>query len=124
MAERLLQVVNNSGKPAFEVTVGGKARVYTPEAIGALILGRMKDIAEQFFKRKVTRAVLAVPGAYRPTLCAPLRCHPSSLMYTHVCAQWSLTSNNVRRLTQRPHQWVSRRLQWCVSLAPCHTPFD
>lgn len=41
----------------------GEARVYTPEAIGALMLGRMKDIAEQFFKRKVTRAVLAVPGA-------------------------------------------------------------
>ena len=94
------QVVNNSGRPAFEVTVGGKARVYTPEAIGALMLGRMKDIAEQFFKRKVTRAVLAVPGAYRPTLCTP----PLSSFLTRAFAQWSLTSNNVRRLKQRLHQ--------------------
>lgn len=58
----LEKIVNASGKPAFQVTLQGKEKIYTPEDISSILLSKMKAIAEQSFKRKVTRAVLAVPG--------------------------------------------------------------
>lgn len=57
-------VVNNDGKPAVRVTVGGKEKVFTPEEISGMILGKMKQIAEDYLGKKVTHAVVTVPAYF------------------------------------------------------------
>lgn len=39
-------------KPVVEVDVGGQARQFSPEEVSAMILGRMKDIAEGYLGQK------------------------------------------------------------------------
>ncbi|SCV99538.1 LAFE_0A05358g1_1 [Lachancea fermentati] len=57
-------VVNKSGKPAVQVTVKGEEKTFTPEEVSAMILGKMKQIAEDYLGKKVTHAVVTVPAYF------------------------------------------------------------
>ncbi|KAG0671367.1 ATPase with role in protein import into the ER, partial [Maudiozyma exigua] len=57
-------VINKGGKPAVEVTVKGEQKQFTPEEISGMILGKMKQIAEDYLGNKVTHAVVTVPAYF------------------------------------------------------------
>ncbi|RMD43432.1 hypothetical protein DV735_g1780, partial [Chaetothyriales sp. CBS 134920] len=57
-------VVNKGGKPQVSVEVGGKDKNFTPEEISAMVLGKMKDVAEAYLGKKVTHAVVTVPAYF------------------------------------------------------------
>ncbi|CAI4555552.1 AIS_HP2_G0027810.mRNA.1.CDS.1 [Saccharomyces cerevisiae] len=57
-------VVNKDGKTAVEVSVKGEKKVFTPEEISGMILGKMKQIAEDYLGTKVTHAVVTVPAYF------------------------------------------------------------
>ncbi|AQZ12988.1 KAR2 (YJL034W) [Zygosaccharomyces parabailii] len=58
------KVIDNKGKPAVEVTVKGEERIFTPEEISGMVLGKMKQIAEDYLGKKVTHAVVTVPAYF------------------------------------------------------------
>jgi len=57
-------VSGSSGNPEVVIDVGGKTSNYTPEQISAMILGYMKETAEAFLGKKVSRAVITVPAYF------------------------------------------------------------
>ncbi|EWC46399.1 glucose-regulated-like protein [Drechslerella stenobrocha 248] len=57
-------VINKDGKPAIKVEVSGEARTFTPEEISAMVLAKMKEIAEAYLGKKVTHAVVTVPAYF------------------------------------------------------------
>ena len=57
-------VVERDGKPSVAVDVKGKATTFTPEEISAMILGKMKDVAEAYLGHTVTNAVVTVPAYF------------------------------------------------------------
>ena len=57
-------IVNKDGKPSVAVNVSGSKRNFTPEEVSAMILGKMKDIAESYLGKKVTHAVVTVPAYF------------------------------------------------------------
>ncbi|OQV13150.1 78 kDa glucose-regulated protein [Hypsibius exemplaris] len=58
------KVVNKGGKPNVQVTVQGAQKVFTPEEISAMILGKMKEVAEAYLGKTVTHAVVTVPAYF------------------------------------------------------------
>ncbi|KAK6195268.1 hypothetical protein SNE40_000736 [Patella caerulea] len=58
------KIVNKNGKPHIKVTVKGQERIFAPEEISAMVLGKMKAIAEDYLGKKVTRAVVTVPAYF------------------------------------------------------------
>ncbi|KAM7206796.1 glucose-regulated protein [Rhypophila sp. PSN 637] len=51
--------------PTVEVDIGdGKMKQFTPEEISAMILGKMKDVAESYLGEKVKNAVVTVPAYF------------------------------------------------------------
>ncbi|KAK1840664.1 78 kda glucose-regulated protein precursor [Colletotrichum chrysophilum] len=58
------KVVEKDGKPVVKVEVGGSPKTYTPEEISAMILGKMKEVAESYLGKKVTHAVVTVPAYF------------------------------------------------------------
>lgn len=58
------KVVDRNGQPAVEVEFGGEDKVFTPEEISAMILGKMKQIAEDYLGKPVTHAVVTVPAYF------------------------------------------------------------
>ena len=57
-------VAGANGNPEIVITVGDKTTNYTPEQISAMILGYMKETAEEFLGKKVSRAVITVPAYF------------------------------------------------------------
>jgi len=57
-------IANKDGKPYIEVDVKGARKMYSPEEISAMILGKMKEIAEAFLGRKIANAVVTVPAYF------------------------------------------------------------
>lgn len=58
-------VVDNDGKPLVKVNVSsGDEKVFTPEEISGMILGKMKSIAEDYLGKTVTHAVVTVPAYF------------------------------------------------------------
>ncbi|KAJ3156624.1 ATPase with role in protein import into the ER [Geranomyces michiganensis] len=57
-------VVNMDSKPAFQVQVKGDGKTLTPEEVSAMVLQKMKNIAEEYLGEKVTRAVITVPAYF------------------------------------------------------------
>ena len=53
-----------NGNPEVIIDIGGKTSKYTPEQISAMILGYMKETAEAFLGKKVSRAVITVPAYF------------------------------------------------------------
>lgn len=56
------KLIEKSGKPAIQVSVKGDNKVFTPEEVSAMILGKMKETAEAYLGHKVTHAVVTVPA--------------------------------------------------------------
>jgi len=57
-------IKDKGGKPYVEVEVKGTRKQYSPEEISAMILGKMKEIAEQFLGKKIANAVVTVPAYF------------------------------------------------------------
>lgn len=58
-------VVNKGGKPYVKVRVqGGEDKTLSPEEISAMILVKMKEIAEAYLGRDVKHAVITVPAYF------------------------------------------------------------
>jgi endoplasmic reticulum chaperone BiP len=58
------KVVERDGKPSVAVDVKGKATTFTPEEISAMVLGKMKDVAEAYLGHTVKNAVVTVPAYF------------------------------------------------------------
>lgn len=56
------KVVNKDGMPYIQVKVKGETKVFSPEEISAMVLGKMKETAEQYLGKKIKDAVVTVPG--------------------------------------------------------------
>ena len=58
------QVVDVKNKPHFQVAVGDDTRTLAPEEVSAMVLGKMKEIAEAFVGSTITKAVVTVPAYF------------------------------------------------------------
>ncbi|KAL9099443.1 MAG: hypothetical protein Q9163_005055 [Psora crenata] len=58
------RVTNQHDKPAVTVEVNGKDRSFTPEEISAMVLGKMRDVAESYLGKPVKNAVVTVPAYF------------------------------------------------------------
>ncbi|OJK02331.1 Hsp70 family ATPase KAR2 [Aspergillus aculeatinus CBS 121060] len=58
------KVVNKDGKPVVKVEVNQTPKILTPEEVSAMVLGKMKEIAEGYLGKKVTHAVVTVPAYF------------------------------------------------------------
>jgi len=57
-------VVNKDDKPYVEVTIDGKPRQFAPEEVSAMILVKMKEIAEAYLGHSISNAVVTVPAYF------------------------------------------------------------
>ncbi|CAN1261815.1 Luminal-binding protein [Linum perenne] len=59
-------VVNRDGKAyvELEVKTGGEVKAFSPEEISAMVLGKMKETAESYLGKPVSRAVVTVPAYF------------------------------------------------------------
>lgn len=58
------KILNRDGRPVIEVSYKGEKRQFTPEEISAMVLGKMKQIAEDYLGKEVTHAVVTVPAYF------------------------------------------------------------
>ncbi|KAM7469667.1 hypothetical protein LguiA_007850 [Lonicera macranthoides] len=59
------KIVDKEGKPYIEVKIkDGEVKVFSPEEISAMILGKMKEIAESYLGKKIKDAVVTVPAYF------------------------------------------------------------
>ena len=61
------KVVDQGGKPKFEVTHGDETKILSPEEIGSMVLGKMKAVAESYLGTEVKDAVITVPAYFNDT---------------------------------------------------------
>lgn len=57
-------VVEKNKKPSIQVKVKGEDKMFTPEEISAMVLGKMKEVAEAYLGHKVEKAVVTVPAYF------------------------------------------------------------
>ena len=58
------KIVSKDDKPHIEVSLEGKARQFAPEEVSAMILVKMKEIAEAYLGHTVGHAVVTVPAYF------------------------------------------------------------
>uniref|UniRef100_A0A914VP86 Endoplasmic reticulum chaperone BIP n=1 Tax=Plectus sambesii TaxID=2011161 RepID=A0A914VP86_9BILA len=58
------KVVDRDNKPYVQVKVGNKDKEFSPEEISAMVLGKMKEIAEAYLGESVSHAVVTVPAYF------------------------------------------------------------
>jgi len=58
------KIVEREGKPFIQVKVKGEDTVFAPEELSAMILGKMKEVAEAKLGRTVTHAVVTCPAYF------------------------------------------------------------
>ncbi|CAF1498726.1 unnamed protein product, partial [Rotaria sp. Silwood1] len=58
------KVINEGGKPKILVEYKKQVQCFTPEEIFSMLLTKMKEIAETYFGKKVTEAVISVPSYF------------------------------------------------------------
>jgi heat shock protein 5 len=58
------KIIEREGKPYIEVTFKGEKKIFSPEEISAMILGRMKETAENYLGREVKNAVVTCPAYF------------------------------------------------------------
>jgi len=57
-------IISKDDKPYVEVTLGGKKKQFSPEEVSAMILSKMKEIAETYLGHEVNNAVVTVPAYF------------------------------------------------------------
>merc|ERR1711871_1144118 len=57
-------VKKKGGKPAIQVQVGDETKTFYPEEISAMVLQKMRSIAETYLEDKVEHAVVTVPAYF------------------------------------------------------------
>jgi heat shock protein 5 len=58
------KVINKSNKPHVQVAVEGAQKTFAPEEISAMVLGKMKEIAEAYLGKELKNAVVTVPAYF------------------------------------------------------------
>lgn len=58
------KVINRNNKPHVQVNIGDQEKVFAAEEISAMVLGKMRDVAEAYLGKKVTHAVVTVPAYF------------------------------------------------------------
>lgn len=58
------QVIEKNKKPHVRVNVKGEHKTFAAEEISAMVLSKMKEIAEAYLGKKVTHAVVTVPAYF------------------------------------------------------------
>jgi heat shock protein 5 len=58
------KLVPKNGKPFIQVQVKGEEKVMAPEEVSAMVLTKMKEIAESYLGKKVKHAVITVPAYF------------------------------------------------------------
>lgn len=58
------RVINKNEKPSFRVTYKGEPKEFSPEEISAMILGKMKSVAEAYVGSDVKDCVITVPAYF------------------------------------------------------------
>eukprot|EP01098_Paradermamoeba_levis_P004990 TRINITY_DN211_c0_g1_i1.p1 TRINITY_DN211_c0_g1~~TRINITY_DN211_c0_g1_i1.p1 ORF type:complete len:697 (-),score=313.16 TRINITY_DN211_c0_g1_i1:124-2109(-) len=58
------KIVQKDSKPYVRVNVKGEDKTFSPEEVSAMILQKMKEIAEAYLGTKVTHAVVTVPAYF------------------------------------------------------------
>ena len=58
------KVINKSGQPRVSVDVDGSEKTFTPEEVSAMILSKMREVAEGYLGEKVSNAVVTVPAYF------------------------------------------------------------
>jgi len=57
-------VTNKNGRPYIEVTVNGEKKQFAPEEISAMVLKKMRSIAEAVLDEEIKHAVVTVPAYF------------------------------------------------------------
>jgi heat shock protein 5 len=57
-------VVDKNTKPNIKIKSGDEEKLFAPEEISAMVLTKMKEIAEAYLGKKVTHAVVTVPAYF------------------------------------------------------------
>ncbi|KAL4218625.1 Endoplasmic reticulum chaperone BiP [Mactra antiquata] len=58
------KVVNKNNKPHVEAQVKGQKKLFAPEEISAMVLGKMKEVAEDYLGETIKNAVVTVPAYF------------------------------------------------------------
>jgi len=58
------KIVDKNGRPYIEVTVNGEQKAFAPEEVSAMVLGKMRSIAETFLGKEIKNAVVTVPAYF------------------------------------------------------------
>jgi len=57
-------VISKDDRPYVQVMYKGKKETFSPEEISSMVLGYMKETAENYLGKKVTKAVITVPAYF------------------------------------------------------------
>jgi len=57
-------ICKDGDKPAIEVDFKGESKIFAPEEISAMVLMKMKEVAESFLGKEVKNAVITVPAYF------------------------------------------------------------
>ena len=60
-------VINDNNKPKIQVNYLNEVKLFTPQEISAMILSKMKSIAEEYLGCSVSNAVITVPAYFNDT---------------------------------------------------------
>ncbi|BFZ20146.1 hypothetical protein BsWGS_23185 [Bradybaena similaris] len=58
------RVFGKANKPHIQIKTSEGRKVFTPEEISAMVLGKMKTIAEEYLGKKIKKAVITVPAYF------------------------------------------------------------
>ena len=56
--------MNKDGKPQIQTKFKGSTKTFAPEEISAMVLGKMKEIAENYLGTEIKNAVVTVPAYF------------------------------------------------------------